>query len=102
MDGVHERNGLNEISGKMLETNHFKLGQFQSVISSFEPKKSFRVRPGTFGNPSLNMTKTNPRLMVLGDNQDLLRKTFEGGLTFNQLMRGNGTMLRASQSTRVL
>ena len=53
----------------MLETNHFSDGHFQSVISSFEPKKTYRVSQSTFGSPmSMNSTGTrfNPRLIMLG------------------------------------
>jgi len=39
------------LSKKMLDTNHFSEGKFQTVQSSFEPKKSFRVTAGTFGTP---------------------------------------------------
>mmetsp|Transcript_41049 Transcript_41049/g.30188 ORF Transcript_41049/g.30188 Transcript_41049/m.30188 type:complete len:119 (+) Transcript_41049:700-1056(+) len=41
MEGVHDRNSINMLSKKMLETNHFSEGNFQSVVSSFAPKPSF-------------------------------------------------------------
>ena len=68
MEGVHDRISLNTISEKMLETNNFAEGQFQSVVSSFSPKKSYRVSQSTFGSPmSKTQMKFNPRLIALGE-----------------------------------
>ena len=58
------------LSKKMLETNHFSEGQFQSVISSFSPKKNFRSKQDTFGDlHSLNSTQSKfaPKLLVQAD-----------------------------------
>jgi hypothetical protein len=82
------------LSGKMLETNHFSDGQFQSVLSSFEPRKTFRVTKSTFGSPS-RMSHTgkqfNARAALVGDNRlderdkKEMRKTASqsNGITFN-------------------
>lgn len=52
MENIHDRNSINMLSKKTLEQNNFSEGQFQSVVSSFDPKKSFRVTQQTFGSPS--------------------------------------------------
>ena len=66
------------LSKKTLEQNYFSEGQFQSIVSSFEPKKSFRITQDTFGSPQhygttqsgLNLTTSGkfsvPRLITLG------------------------------------
>jgi len=58
------------LSEKMLKSNHFSDGNFLSVVSSFEPKKSYRVKKSTFGDaPSMNSTATrfNPKLIALSE-----------------------------------
>jgi hypothetical protein len=96
------------LSKKMLEDNHFFDGTFQSVVSSFDPKKSYRITKSTFGSPpSLNSSgkKFNPKLIMLGDQPavSLSAKkpkrvgSQENGLTFNSILTKNG-FLKSSQS----
>jgi hypothetical protein len=62
--------------------NNYPDGQFQSVISSFEPKKSYRVSQSTFGSSSNLGTKTlmrfNPRLIALGEAGSLMGSASKG------------------------
>ncbi len=51
MDNIHDRNSIKMLSRKMLESNHFSESKFQTVQSSFDPKKSFRRTGETFGSP---------------------------------------------------
>jgi uncharacterized membrane-anchored protein len=42
MDNIHSRQTLNTLSRKMLETNHFQEGDFQTIHSSFNPTAVWR------------------------------------------------------------
>lgn len=86
----------------MLETNNFSEGHFQSVLSSFEPKKSYRVNQSTFGSPSNKNgsgQKFNPRLIALGESGSLMQSqklsrigSQAEGVTLNSLLKKNGTL----------
>ena len=87
------------LSKKTLENNNFAEGQFQSVVSSLNQKKSYRATGGvlsatasTFGSP-MAKSKMNPRLQALGDSQTLLRQNDNtGSVTLNSLMTKNRTL----------
>eukprot|EP00347_Sterkiella_histriomuscorum_P015307 403357518 len=99
MEGVHDRISLNTISQKMLETNYFSEGHFQSVVSSFEPRKTYRVSQSTFGSPmSKSQMKFNPRLIAFGEAGSLMESqrlsrvgSQKDGVTLNSLLKSNGT-----------
>ena len=100
MEGIFDRTSMNVLSKKMLEQNNFSEGQFQTIKSSFEPKKSYRVTQSTFGNAMNESMKGSARLLALNDTQaSVMKKSMskEGGITLNSLLQKNGT-LRGSQS----
>mmetsp|Transcript_41291 Transcript_41291/g.39767 ORF Transcript_41291/g.39767 Transcript_41291/m.39767 type:complete len:207 (-) Transcript_41291:28-648(-) len=116
MEGVHDRNSINMLSKKMLETNHFSEGNFQSIVSSFAPKQSFnKLSQTTFGSPhkmSQSGQHFNSKLLVLGESSPPLGSEQEGmrskkfgqqdeKITFNQILSKTG-FLKGSQSQQEL
>ena len=93
----------------MLETNHFSEGQFQSIVSSFTPKKTYRVKQTTFGEPpSLNSTlsKFSPKLIALGEAQTVYSSSKRKGsnddkITYNAILAKTG-FLKPTGPTKVL
>ena len=89
MEGIFDRTSMNVLSKKMLEQNNFSEGQFQTVLSSFDPKKSYRVTQSTFGSPMNESMKASARLLALNDTQgSVLKKSMskDGGMTLNSLL----------------
>ncbi len=95
MENIHDRNSIQMLSKKMLETNHFGEGNFQSVISSFEPRNTYRVGTGTFGNPMARTAgKFNPRQIALGELDMKRTGSVEGGMTYNSVLQKTGILKR--------
>lgn len=97
------------LSKKMLETNHFSDGQFLSMISSFDPKKSYRVTQSTFGTPKNLKTSSkdfNPRLVALGESggfSGMKRKASQDeGVTINAVLSQNGFLKKVSSDAKFL
>ena len=92
---------MNTLTKKTLEENHFSDGGFQTLVSSFDPKKNFRMTQSTFGSPSnKSLMKFNPRLIALGDASTMMQTQKMGGrsgsqrdgVTLNSLLKNNGTL----------
>jgi len=85
------------LSRKMIESNHFSDGQFQSIISSFEPKKTFRVTQSTFGSPKSKFAATQSSFyphseMASVDGKPGMKRVASQGssMTYNSVLARTG------------